>query len=400
MNIKHRISKFKTIYQVLSKIKSLIYTSFFYIFRVFRMRNKIVFESFGGKSYSCNPKAISEAIHKLNPEIEIVWLFKNPQIKKNVVPEYIKTVKSNSMGSIYELVSSKIWVDNACKAVYSRKRKNQYYIQTWHGDRGFKKILYDVRTKLPNGHYSEGDLFETKNADCITVGSEFGIRKIKGAFGYTGRLLKYGSPRNDVLLTDDKVAFETIKKKLGLSIDEKVILFAPTFRGNIGSKIQKVQGLDLDEVVKALENKSNQKWVALIRAHSASGGLTLDGSDSSKIIDVSSYEDIADLLLIADIFITDYSSSAGDYILRKKPLILYQPDRVQYMKNNRTFYFDITNSPYAVAENQNELLEEINYLSEENANKNCEDVMNFYGVFETGRSTKEVVKYIQEILSR
>ena len=54
---------------------------------------------------------------------------------------------------------------------------------------------------------------------------------------------------------------------------------------------------------------------------------------------------MADLLLIADMLITDYSSCAGDYALLKRPMVLYQADRQEYLERDRTFYFDIDESP-------------------------------------------------------
>ena len=57
------------------------------------VKDKIVFDCNGGKSYAGNPKAISELLHKQCRRYEIVWLFKNPEEKKMIVPEYIKCVK-------------------------------------------------------------------------------------------------------------------------------------------------------------------------------------------------------------------------------------------------------------------------------------------------------------------
>jgi len=96
--------------------------------------NKIVFISFGGKSYSDNPRAISEKLHEMYPEFEIVWLFNNPEEKRKVVPDYVQCVKAGSYRALKELATAKFWVDNFCKPLYTYKSKKQVYIQTWHGD--------------------------------------------------------------------------------------------------------------------------------------------------------------------------------------------------------------------------------------------------------------------------
>ena len=40
---------------------------------------RIIFTSYLGKQYSCNPKYISEYIQKHAPEYEIVWAFQSPE---------------------------------------------------------------------------------------------------------------------------------------------------------------------------------------------------------------------------------------------------------------------------------------------------------------------------------
>ena len=59
---------------------------------VFGMKNRVLFVSFSGKSYSDNPRALSEKLHELAPEIEIAWLFQKPKEKSAVVPNYVKCV--------------------------------------------------------------------------------------------------------------------------------------------------------------------------------------------------------------------------------------------------------------------------------------------------------------------
>ncbi len=94
---------------------------------------------------------------------------------------------------------------------------------------------------------------------------------------------------------------------------------------------------------------TGKEWVMLVRAHAASSGLK-GFQDNPSVYDVTGYEDMADLLLISDILITDYSTSiGGDYALMKRPCFLFQDDYEDYVKYDRTFYFDIHSSPYLIA---------------------------------------------------
>lgn len=363
----------------------------FIINKIFKVKkNKVVFKSFGGKSYSDNPKAISEKLNKMYPEYEIVWLLNNPVTKKALVPYYVKAVKANSLKALREMATSKVWVDNFCKSIYLYKSKDQIYIQTWHGDRGFKKILND-------SPFVAGDkqLFESKNCNLMVSGSDYGERKYKTAFKYYGDILKKGCPRNDLLVKNSQQDKYFIKKSINLN-NTNVLLYAPTLRREASKKydFQSMNGIDLSEIIKALELKTGIKWVCLTRSHSAVKGFTDISAKSEKIIDCSTYEEMNELLLITDFLITDYSSSAGDFALLNKPIILYQPDRAEYIKKDRTFYFDIDNSPYTIAESNEEVLEIIKNMQWELIEDNCKQILDFYGTVETGEASKEVVEYI------
>ncbi|KAA6326554.1 CDP-glycerol:poly(glycerophosphate) glycerophosphotransferase [termite gut metagenome] len=114
-------------------------------------------------------------------------------------------------------------------------------------------------------------------------------------------------------------------------------------------------------------------------------------------MDVSSYEDMSDLLLISDMLITDYSSSAGDFALLNKPIILYQEDREAYVKEDRTFYFDIDKSPYWVVKNQEELFSKNNNFTDEDVKINCKKVLDFYVTNESGESSGKIIEYMMLI---
>lgn len=387
---------FKTLAMLIKGLRYLIGKAYMFVINKTVGVNKkaVVFSSFSGKFYSDNPRAISEKLHETHPEFEVIWLFNDAQLKKRIVPPYVKCIKNSFFKSMYTYATSKFWISNCGISNYRFKSKDQIYIQTWHGDRGFKKILYDYWTMLPSGRYKEGKLYETNHCDVMVTGSAFGEKKIRGAFGYEGEILKVGSPRNDALLNYNANQILLIKKSLGIDEHTRVLLYAPTFRNTdkLGDGLHKIN-INLDEAIRVLEKKTNEKWICMIRAHSKNKGF--EGKiNHRKIIDASSYDDMKDLLLISDFFITDYSSSAGDYILRNKPLVLFQADKLEYMNNDRSFYFDIEESPFIVAYNQSELIEKIELMTDSLAIQNCQDIKRFYGIYETGQASEKIVDYI------
>lgn len=355
--------------------------------------NKVIFTSFNGKAYSDNPRAISEKLHEVNPRYKIVWLFNNPYEKRNVIPNYVKPVKAKTFQALKELATSMVWIDNFCKPSYVYKNKNQIYIQTWHGDRGFKKILYDVRTKMNNGYYKEGDLVEPKYCNLVISGSDFADNVYRSAFGYKGDILKFGTPRNDILVQNNEKKIKEIKLRLQIESDRKILLYAPTFRKEAGNKLQDKGSIDLHSILSILEDRTGYSWICFVRAHSAVKGLS-GISTTTKIYDLSDYEEMNELLIISDFLITDYSSCAGDFALLNRPIVLFHENREDFQKRERTFYFDLDRSPYMIASNQDELENLINKLEWGEVPGNCESILEFYGTFETGESSKKIVEYI------
>ena len=376
---------------VLIKIKGLLLDVYYFLCRViFGYQDAVVFESFGGKMYGDNCKPVSEELHKLNPKVKIVWFFKKPEDKKDIVPEYVTCIsKSDKWGICKWSAISKVYVSN-CVLPSTRKGKKQFFVQLWHGDRPIKKVIYDIEG-------TTWDLGEEKDGYCnlAVAGSEFGVRQYRSAFRYNGEVINFGSPRNDCLVNFDPERAKEIKKNLNISEDIKVLLYAPTLRDPnwVSHTMQEKQDIDLYATLKVLEEKTGSPWICLTRSHPAVidlGGIVFD----DKIINATNYEDMADLLIISDMVITDYSTSASDYVISNRPAILYQSDIEDYMKNSRSIHFNMDETPYLIAKNQSELEELILGLTEEKIIENCKAVLDFYGANETGRSAFETAKRI------
>jgi CDP-glycerol glycerophosphotransferase len=355
------------------------------------IENKAVFQSFNGKQYSCNPRAISEELHRRQPDMKIVWLFRNPEEKKKIAPDYVHCLKIGTFKALYENLTAKFWVDNFEKPLDTIKRKEQVYIQTYHSDRCFKKKLYDSPFITKNTKFIESEI-----CDLAISGSDFADKLFKTAFHYTGEIQKYGCPRNDILVRNDSEKAGAIKKQLNIEENTKILLYAPTMRREASNKyaLQPLGEIDLIATIKALEEKTAKEWVCLVRAHSAVKGLSGIPSDLVKIIDVTTYEDMCDMLLISDFLITDYSSSAGDFALLGRPIILFQADRDDYIKHDRTFYFDMDKSPYKIVQDQHGLVKMIENMDWDIIPQNCKEILSFFGTTETGRASEKVVEYM------
>lgn len=353
--------------------------------------NKVVFCCFQGRSYGDNPRAISERLHERCPEAKIVWLFTRAAAArlKDTLPDYVRPVFYKTKEAFLEQATARVWVDNFTKQRYLTLAKGrQFYVQTWHGDRAIKKICYDLH--LPN----DSRRIEEDCARVLTA-STFGENLFRTAFNYKGEYVKAGSPRNDILVKSDPADIRRVREKLGVPEGVKLLLYAPTYRDD-ADVLPKSAQMDLDRTLRRLEAKTGEPWRCLYRAHYLSKGIDLEAV-RDRIVDATQYEDMAELLLAADMVLTDYSSAALDFIVRDKPAIFYIADWEHY-KATRGVYFDMHDTPMLLAENQEQLEALIDGMTPEKAAANCAAIREHFGYYETGRATDAACDYIISVL--
>ena len=170
----------------------------FYFFRLFPIKkNKIVFCNFSGKRCGDSTRSISDYLQNKYPDLDIVWLCHpkyNPEL-----PEGTRKVVfgMHSLKMIYELATAKVWVDSHTKFAFTRKRKNQFYMETWHGGIGLKKVEGDVKESLDES-YMKRVRVNSALIDVFLSNSKWTSELYKRAFFYKGTLLESGLPRNDI----------------------------------------------------------------------------------------------------------------------------------------------------------------------------------------------------------
>lgn len=306
---------------------------------------KVIFSSFAGKGFGDNPKAVALALLEKDPTLDLVWLTRDMDID---LPEGIRPCRFGSARAAMELSTAKVWVDNSRGGAHYKK-KHQYYMQTWHGFA--LKCLEAAAENLPRSYVEQGKA-DSKRTDLMVSGSAFMTEVYRRDFWYDGEVGEFGSPRNDVFFrqTDAPAA---VRQFFGLAQNTKLLLYAPTFRDDGSTDGYQ---LDTESALRACEKRFGGSWAALIRLHpnvaSLSEGLFV--YDGSRCINATAYPDMAQLLLAADLLITDYSSSMFDYALSGKPCIQYAVDIPQYEKG-REFYYPLSKLPFPLAQSGEEL---------------------------------------------
>ncbi|WP_086429035.1 bifunctional glycosyltransferase/CDP-glycerol:glycerophosphate glycerophosphotransferase [Staphylococcus cornubiensis] len=303
----------------------------------------VVFESFGGKNYSDNPKYIYEYMKNHYPELNYKWVFNNP--KMNHVPGEAVKVEKNS-GAYYQAYSeAKIWVSNARLPLFLNKKSNQTYIQTWHGT-PLKRLANDMKVvRMPNtttSLYKRNFYKETSRWDYLISPNQYSTEIFRTAFWMPPeKTLEIGYPRNDILVNraNDLALQAEIREELNIPEGKKIIMYAPTWRDDEfvkkGGYTFKLK-IDLAQLQEAL----GAEYIILLRMHYLiSNQLSLNGYEDFAI-DVSNYNDISRLYLICDCLITDYSSVMFDYGILKRPQLFFPYDIEKYSKELRGFYID------------------------------------------------------------
>lgn len=365
--------------------------------------NKVVFSAFEGDGgFGCNPKYIAEELHRKDESLQMVWLTHEPS--RWVFPDYIKVVKDTDWNTAYHLSTAKIWVDNYRKPWGTIKRSGQYYFQTWHASIGFKAVGLYRGDKFPKiariVSQADSDLI-----DYMIINSDYCEKVYPKKLLYSGKMLKYGSPRCDCLFEKRKEYYANIRNRFGLKEDVKILIYAPTFRGGNQKGKKKVMAeapsINFDMLEKALKDKFSGEWIFFLRLHPQLSAQLKEMpilKSGDKFIDVSQEPDMSELLAASDILVTDYSSCAFDAAFGHIPVFLYADDVQDYIENRGQFMWKREELPFTIAENNNELRENIISFNANAYHRCIDSFLKKNGVVENGIAASQVAAYITETI--
>ncbi|MCI2255200.1 CDP-glycerol glycerophosphotransferase family protein [Domibacillus sp. PGB-M46] len=377
-----------------SRMKKLVSLLLIYVFNCFPIKNnKIFLFSYYGSQYGCNPKYITDYIVRHYPknQFDLVWSFNDIDTKKELYG--FRKVKTMSLRYFYELCTAKVVITNFRTTDLYVKRKNQYYIQTWHSSLRLKQIEKDAETSLP-AHYVKMAKEDSKKCDLLLSGCKYSTDIFKKSFWYDGEIFEYGSPRNDLLFQNNKNKRAEVLKKLHVPPGKKIVLYAPTFRKNNSTD---VYDLNYAEINEKLKNKFGGEWVVFVKLHPHLINQTNEFTHGEHVLDVTKYDDIQELLLVADILISDYSSLMFDFSITKRPCFLYVPDVKEYVKQDRALYFDLMELPFSKSMSKEGLLEEIDKFHYETYKQQLLRFSTRIGSFEEGKACEYLVNRINQV---
>lgn len=369
------------------------------------IKETVLFKSFGGQ-YNDNPKYVSEKLHEIAPNVQIVWVISDKS-KCDDIPDYVKRISIESNDYVKYASRSQVVIDNmdGIRGFVSErpneffrslfKSKRQLNISTWHGT-PLKKIGLDVPEM-------QSKKYMYTSAAYISAGCDYSKEIFEKAF-YPTKIKLNGSPRNDILFSISNEKRKNIMKKLGIPLDRNVILFAPTFRNSLEeSGVRQIRELDFQKLFNILTKKFGSEWCFVFRVHHEvlkmiNTNKLMGQFGEGRFIDGNSHDDMAEYLSIADILLTDYSSSFFDFALTRRPCFLLTLDRKHYIDDERGIYIPIDELPYPYADSYDELYANIEKYDSEISYTAISDFLNKLGNAEDGKSSERIAQEIVDFI--
>lgn len=343
----------------------------------------ILFESMWGGKYSCNPRYLYEYIDQNHPEYKCVWAFTDQRypIKGNGL-----RVRRGSKEYYYYLATAKYLVNNVNYPTNYVKRKGQIYIETMHGT-PFKSLGLDSKKDFPTKNSQWAYIRKNLLWDYLIAQGSFTKDNAFKWHRFFKTILETGYPRTDDLYrSENNIA---IKEELGLPLDKKIILYAPTWRKN------NVFDLKLD--IEKMRQRLSGEYILLVKIHHLSAKQYDLVPDNQFVYDLTTFNPIEDLYKIADIMITDYSSVMFDYLPLNRPMIFYVYDYEDYTQRERGAYFDLAkDAPGAICYTNEEVIKSIETIDKvvQETQSRVNSFKNKYITYENDRSAQKVFELV------
>ncbi|MEA4898901.1 MAG: CDP-glycerol glycerophosphotransferase family protein [Christensenellaceae bacterium] len=314
---------------------------------------RLVLFSGHGRRYNDSPRVLFEAMRR-DPRYQgmrFVWALE----ASDAAPiEGAEIVVADTPKYFLTALKAGYWVScvNIERGLNFKKRTTRY-LNTWHGT--------PLKT-IGNAAGGRGD-YDFSNIDLFLSAGDYEREIYLRDFGVRPEaILMSGLPRNDALYRADEAAVRAARARIGIPEGKKVILYAPTWRDSAdgGAMYALKPPVDMAKWAARL----GDEYLVLVRAHAYTNALM--GIDFDDFVrDMSRYPEVNDLMLAADVLVSDYSAILFDYSILERAMICFGYDYEAY-KAARGLYLDLNEVlPGGVLHDEDAVLERIASLDEE-----------------------------------
>lgn len=295
----------------------------------------VYFQSFTGQWVNDHPAAIQQELARRRSDLDLRWLVADASCP---APAGATAVLHRSRDWYDVLARAGHIVTNIELDRWFRRRPGQQILQTFHGypSKTMGLGLWRSRGLLPS-HLEQQLDHTSRTWNALLTPDPAMDEYYRREYAYDGRILALGYPRDDVLVGPDRRAVRTdTRHRLGIAPGQRAVLYAPTWRDDLATNFraaEAVHHLDVEAAAAAL----GDDYVLLLRGHRFHASGRTSGS---RVLDVTTYPDVNDLILAADVAVLDYSSMRFDVALTGRPMVFLVPDLDDYGSRTRGFLWD------------------------------------------------------------
>lgn len=269
--------------------------------------------------------------------------------------DYVDIILTDSKEYLKVLATTKYLITDTSFPTYFIKKKEQVYLNTWHGT-----PLKAMGRIVPKREYGLGNVQRNfACADYLLYQNEFSrdifVKDYMLAPIFNGKIMLSGYPRNSAFFNTNR--YDEIRSELGIE-DMQVMAYMPTWRGLLNKKENKKQITELYNYFYELDMLLRDDQIIYVKLHPfVKSGLKYE--DFNHIAPFPEEYETYDFLNATDGLITDYSSIMFDYAVSKKKILLFTYDREEYL-NDRGMYLDLNQVEFPICDTVKELAKAIN----------------------------------------
>ena len=313
------------------------------------------FGAWDGQRYSDNSRALYEYVLRHRPDIRAVWMTRSQQVYDQLSAKQMPVALCDSKeGRSVQQRAGYFFLTKGPQDSDPRLMRGCHLVWLWHG-MPLKQIGRDAMAfQRHNSLWKQCKTlirrlvvpWEFLGGETLST-APFFTPFLQSAFGLPASdVWELGYPRNDHFFKAD--VRESLITELHQRFDRpsqpvRLLLYMPTHRDAVTRSGRAfdpfaMAGFDLQQLSAVLDE---QNILLLYKGHffdSSNRGLAA----CPRILTITdaAYDDMYTFIKDVDILLTDYSSIYFDFLLCRKPIILFPFDEAEYVAHSRPFYYD------------------------------------------------------------